>query len=396
MTAGSAKLRRKLPKFRVHKHSQQAYVELSGHRFYLGHHESPEARERYQQRLAEWLANGRTLVAPPEELSVKELVARYWTHAERYYRSAEGKTSRELPNIRDAPRPLLALYGSTPVARFGGRALRVVREQMIENGLCRKSINCRVGRIKRTFKWAASEDLVPPEVYQSIQAVEGLRQGRSEAREGTPVRPVADTHVDAIAEHVGSQVWAIVQLLRLTGARAGEIVVMRPVDIDTSGHVWKYIPAQHKTSHRGHTRTVYLGPRAQSVLRPFLNRPVDAYCFSPAEAEAARRAEVHSRRTTPAGQGNEPGTNRRAEPRRRPGNRYTVDSLRQAIARACGRCGIAPWHPHQLRHAAATQLRKEFGLETARIILGHRSAAVTTIYAEADDQQAVETMRQIG
>jgi len=35
-------------------------------------------------------------------------------------------------------------------------------------------------------------------------------------------------------------------------------------------------------------------------------------------------------------------------------------------------------------------------LETARIILGHRSAAVTTVYAEADDQRAVETMRQIG
>lgn len=39
------------------------------------------------------------------------------------------------------------------------------------------------------------------------------------------------------------------------------------------------------------------------------------------------------------------------------------------------------WHPHQLRHNAATYLRKEFGLETARIILGQRSAAITEIYA---------------
>jgi hypothetical protein len=33
---------------------------------------------------------------------------------------------------------------------------------------------------------------------------------------------------------------------------------------------------------------------------------------------------------------------------------------------------------HQLRHNAATFLRKEFGLETARII---RSAAITEVYA---------------
>ena len=35
---------------------------------------------------------------------------------------------------------------------------------------------------------------------------------------------------------------------------------------------------------------------------------------------------------------------------------------------------------------AATFLRKEFGLETARIILGHRSAAITEVYAELDQQ----------
>jgi integrase len=54
------------------------------------------------------------------------------------------------------------------------------------------------------------------------------------------------------------------------------------------------------------------------------------------------------------------------------------------------------WHPHQLRHNAATQLRKEYGIEVARIILGHRSAAVTEIYAELDDEKARKVMRRIG
>ncbi len=44
----------------------------------------------------------------------------------------------------------------------------------------------------------------------------------------------------------------------------------------------------------------------------------------------------------------------------------------------------------------ATSLRKEFGLETARIILGHRSAAITEIYAELDQQKALEAIVRVG
>jgi integrase len=54
------------------------------------------------------------------------------------------------------------------------------------------------------------------------------------------------------------------------------------------------------------------------------------------------------------------------------------------------------WHPHQLRHNAATELRKEFGIEAARIILGHRSAAITEVYAEKDEQEAIEAITKVG
>jgi integrase len=52
--------------------------------------------------------------------------------------------------------------------------------------------------------------------------------------------------------------------------------------------------------------------------------------------------------------------------------------------------------PPQLRHNTTTELWKEFGIEAARIILGHHSAAVTEIYAEKDEQQAVEAIARIG
>lgn len=54
------------------------------------------------------------------------------------------------------------------------------------------------------------------------------------------------------------------------------------------------------------------------------------------------------------------------------------------------------WHPHQLRHNTATFLRKEFGLDTARIILGHHSALITDVYAELDQQKALEAVVKVG
>lgn len=79
----------------------------------------------------------------------------------------------------------------------------------------------------------------------------GLRRGRSEARETEPVRPVAEELVYAIRPYVARQAWAMVELQLHTGARAGEIVIMRGRDIDMSGKVRAYTPSSHKTEHHG-------------------------------------------------------------------------------------------------------------------------------------------------
>jgi integrase len=83
-----------------------------------------------------------------------------------------------------------------------------------------------------------------------------------------------------------------------------------------------------------------------------------------------------------------------------------VDSYRRAIQYGIARAnleragqGIAPiphWHPNQLRHNAATRLRREFGLDAARAVLGHSSPAVTEVYAELDEAKAAEVMGRVG
>jgi site-specific recombinase XerC len=54
------------------------------------------------------------------------------------------------------------------------------------------------------------------------------------------------------------------------------------------------------------------------------------------------------------------------------------------------------WAPNQLRHSAATEIRKRFGLEAAQVTLGHAAADVTQVYAERDLEKAAAIMAQVG
>ena len=102
---------------------------------------------------------------------------------------------------------------------------------------------------------------------------------------------MTDAQIDAIHEHVSRQVWALVQLQLLTAARPGELVILRAIDIDASQPVWTYTPMEHKTTHHGHRRMIYIGPKGQRLIRPFMvSRAVDAYLFSPREAAQERAA----------------------------------------------------------------------------------------------------------
>jgi len=267
---------------------------------------------------------------------------------------------------------------------------------MIDAGYVRTSINQHVHRIRRAFRWGVAQEMVPVSVYEALRSVEALSRGRSRAKEPEPVAPVLDAQVDAVTAMASRQVAAMIRLQRFTAARPGDVVILRPGDVDRQGRIWIYKPARHKTEHLGHAREVYLGPKAQGALRPFLLRPADAFCFSPREAEAERRERRHAERVTPGHRGNRPGTNRKRRPKVTPGERYTVASYRKAIRRACEAAEVEVWTPHRLRHTAGTRIRKAFGLDVAQAVLGHRSARVTEVYAEVSRAKAVDAMMEIG
>lgn len=395
----------RVPAYCFHKAKKQAYVRLSGEFIYLGEYGSPESHAMYQRVVAEWLSRGRT---PRTESnsgdgpSVNEVLLAYWKWAETYYVDADGKPGREMQSIAYAIKPLKELYGGSPASHFGPVALKAVRQKVIDSGLCRGVINQRIGCIKRIFKWAVSEELVPPSVHHGLSAVDGLRRGHTTARETQKVQPVPDEHVDAVLPFLPRTVRAMVELQRLTGMRSGELVLLRTCDVDTSGDVWRYRPARHKTANRGHDRVVHIGPRGQAVLKPLLRHDEpEHYVFSPRQAQAERNAAKRAVRKTRV----QPSQVCRAKknPRKTAGDRYCTRSYYRAVTygieAAIGANALAQdvrWHPHQLRHNYGTRIRRERGLDAARALMGHRTLAQADEYAELDAALAGRVAAEVG
>lgn len=196
---------------------------------------------------------------------------------------------------------------------------------MIDDGVCRGTINKRVDAIRRVFRWAVAEELVPSDALHGLLAVSGLREGRTTAPDHPAVEPVPEADIQATLPHLSEVVADMVRFQRATGCRPAECSIIRPGDVDRSGEVWEYRPRRYKTQHHGkkQKRVIFIGPTAQAILAPYLLREADAYCFSPIDAEKSRLAERHAKRKTPAGYGNRIGTNRKSKPKRTAGDCYT-------------------------------------------------------------------------
>ena len=179
----------------------------------------------------------------PRVLTMAALVREYLAHACKYYVHADGEPTGEATRIEIALRPLIEYCPSLVAEHFGPLALKEYRDRMVEADFCRSYVNKRVNMVRRMFRWAVEEQLVPPSVYHGLQAVAGLKRGRSGARESEPVRPIAEVWVRRTMEFLPPTVAAMVELQMLTGMRPGELCVVRPLDVDRRGKVWLYTPA---------------------------------------------------------------------------------------------------------------------------------------------------------
>ena len=390
---GSRLMSTRPPKYCLHKPSGQARVRIDGKDIYLGEFNSQKSQERYNEIIARFLTG--KLNVDSEALTLSRIAIMYIAFARGYYLK-DGKQTGEVYCIQMALKPLLKSFGRERISHFGPRKLKQVREEMICLDWARNTINQAVMRITRMLRWATENEYVDALTYQACKSVTGLRRGRCKARETEPVQPVPQANIDAVELFVSRQIWAMIQLQLCTGMRPGEVCMVRDCDIDKTGDVWEYRPQTHKTAHHGRDRLIFIGPRGQKILAPyFANLDESGYLFRPTAAEDNRqtlRRVSRKSRMTPS----QETRRRKQSPVRTPGDRYQRTSYTRAITRACKLAKAPEWSPNQLRHNAATELRKKFGLEGTRTVLGHSNADMTQVYAEIDHDAARQIMRSAG
>ncbi len=312
-----------------------------------------------------WEAAARAERWHPAGALVSDVCDAWARHVPTYYRGDGSKYITPTRDLRD-------MYGSRACSELRHNDMLAVRDAFIRRGWSRPTVNSALWAIRAMWTWALDEGLIPASVKAELTQVKNLRAFRSQAPEPPPVRPVNDATIDATIAQLTPLTADMVRVHRLTGMRPGELCAMRWEDIDTTGTPWVYRPGTHKNEWRGQPRVICIGPRARSLLEP--RRKPQGPCFSPmasvVELLDSRVAAAHSHR-----RGERTGY---ADAARRPGETWSTGSYTGAIEKAAVRAGLPPWGANRLRHAFATEVRRKFGLEACRAVLGHSMGARIT------------------
>lgn len=379
------------PSYRLHKSSGQAVTWIQGKYYYLGEYGSEKSKQEYHRLLAKFHANPNSFGVEKSRLSIAESAVLFLKHCKQYY-----KDSPEFQQYARAIGPVIDLFSDCHVNEFGISEFKVVRDHWVRRGCARSYCNKQAKRVVAFFKWLVSEDLLDVTVYQTLKTVPPLKAGRCSSPESPKVKPVDDATIKATIKHLPKVLADMVRIHRLLGCRPSELLSIKPCMVNRESEVWTVRLEHHKNAWRNQERIIAIGPKAQKILEPYLNRDKDSYCFSPAEAMEQRLADREAKRTTALSCGNRRGTNRKPNPKKKPGEFYTVIGYTKAIHTAARKAGVPIWGANRLRHAAATAIREQENLEAASAILGHRTISMTENYAERSLQRAIEVAKKHG
>jgi integrase len=368
-----------VPKYRKHATKNIGFVEWRRRRYYFsGRYDSAESREAYRQFLFDNVgAPPADPAPPPGEHTVASLMLAYLDYAERFY----GPGSRgEYSNCKHALKPLAKKHLITRAEAFGPKMLKAWLEERVAAGHSRPYVNSQLSKIKRAFRWAVAEELVPVAVYQALCTVPGLRAGHTDAAEPARRRPVPWGDVEAALLELSPVVADMVRIQWFTGVRSQSLCMAKAEQFDQTQDPWIWRP-RHKTEKRGRILEVPIGPRCKALLEPYLTAAANGgYLFDP----------------------------RRRRKNRIYGQRYKTTSYYRAIQRAIARVNAArvekdpqakllePWFPHQLRHSKGQLIREKYGAEGAQSHLGHDSLEATEIYSERRLELAKQIARETG
>ncbi len=346
-----------LPSYLLHKSSGQARVRINGKDHLLGKFGSEESRIRYGKLISE-VAGGLSVdplatkvTSADSGLSVAELLLAYKRHADDYY-AKDGQKTAEVDCLNSAMRPVRELFAMLPAKDFSPLNLKAVQQRYVDAGWTRGFCNASANRVRRIFKWAVGNGMVPVTTWQALTAVPPLKAGHTTARDNKRREAICDEHIAAARLHLAGHHRDLFDLLLATGARPSELIGLSMADIDTTGEVWVSQLTDHKNANRGLTRKLFFGRKSQLVLRR---------CPTTGPLYPFERV-VFSR----------------------------------AVKRACLAAKIPPFVPYSLRHTKATELRDAIGIESAQATLGHAQPDMTARYSSKMDKLAIEAAKACG
>jgi integrase len=246
---------------------------------------------------------------------------------------------------------VVKLFGSLPAERF-----RVREVEQLTRHFCAMRTTQRVkgrpfsadyirkllGSVRQCVRWCAMRDLITAETCSKVCMA--VRMAKPQAPPAPPTVPVPPDDFRKAMALCSPEVRAMATLQLLSGMRTGELLGISVAEIDRSREVWTYRPANHKNAKRGKSRSIYLDAECQALLAPYLERvPIFG---------------------------------------------LTLNGYDNHLKRAAKRAGVPQFRAYQFRHARATEAAIESGDEAARLILGHSSKAILSIYTHtAEDER---------
>lgn len=346
-------------------------------------------------------------VSGDDTWTVARIAALYWEECKTIYQK-NGKQTSTVDNIKLALQKLIDTHGDMDASDFDAPRLTELGHMMCHSvdrygKPCRlglSTVNARIQTIRRMYKWARTKGWVTREAAADVVMTPLLRRGRCEANAPEDVMPVAVEILNATIAAAPKTVADMIRVQVLTGMRPGELCSMRVVDIDRTAAVWIYIPRSHKNEHHGKDRVIAIGPKAQAILQPYIERRnIGDAVFWAADAHRERLEMSGS----PAWQAYQT-----ARSRFKPSRAFQSATYANRIYQACDRAFDPTmekrkaknfdhrWNPHRLRHNAATIAREEMGAEAAQDLLGHSQISTTMIYAERSLLRLKEIALKVG
>ena len=320
-------------------------------------------------------ANRRTPSTVVKSKTVEDVCAAYCKHAETYYRRQDGTPTSEQASIPLSLRPLRDLYADTPVTALTHQDMIRVRNAIISWNTCsRTTVNFYMDRIRRMWRWALDEGLVPASVTAELSQVQPMKPNRTALREPVPVLAVTEADIDAVCAVAPDNFADMVRVHRLTGMRPEELCAMKWEHIDTARTPWVYRPPFFKTQWRGMVRAVLIGPKARTILSKYRDAEFDGHPFSPARviASGIKLANGCNKRRRPVEM-------LASVPTKRGIACWNTETYTSALRTYCRHAAIKPyWTANRLRHSFATQVRRDFGIVAASFLLGHSNGSRIT------------------